>query len=349
MHPARRSQVVTYLLVFFFSTIAAFIPRSTGTLSIPEIRGRTKMSSISEKDKYLFDLNGYIVIREVLTPPEIETCNRAIDTKQDLARERREDELRNTKKDTPLAGDGLSGRKDLGGILEWGEDSQVFRNMLAHPRLIPYFHEFLGKGYRMDHLPFLLIQDQGSEGFALHGGTVDCVTGEYNPNLAYSCVNGKISNHLLAMSVVLSDHNEGDGGFCVVRGSHKSNFAAPQDMIDGIDSEFLYQPVTKAGDVILFSEGTVHGAKAWNAEHQRRVALYRFSPATVAYGRSYYPSWPESILDGLSATQRNVLQPPFANRLDRHLLSENGDDIEISSRSAAKKSFDREVFGTQYF
>ena len=89
MHPARRSQVVTYLLLFFFSTIAAFIPRSTGTLSIPEIRGRTKMSSISEKDKYLFDLNGYIVIREVLTSPEIETCNRAIDTKQDLARERR--------------------------------------------------------------------------------------------------------------------------------------------------------------------------------------------------------------------------------------------------------------------
>jgi hypothetical protein len=38
---------------------------------------------------------------------------------------------------------------------------------------------------------------------------VDVQSGEYNSYLAYSCVNRKISNQLLAMSVVLSDHNEG--------------------------------------------------------------------------------------------------------------------------------------------
>lgn len=79
--------------------------------------------------------------------------------------------------------------------------------------------------------------------------------------------------------MVLSDHNEGDGGFVIVRGSHKANFPAPREMIDGAGpgSEFIYQPVTRAGDVILFSEGTVHGARPWAAEHQRRVALYRYA------------------------------------------------------------------------
>ena len=202
----------------------------------------------------------------------------------------------------------------------------------------------------MDHLPFIIAQSRGSEGFMLHGGTVDVSSGQYNPEIAYNCVNGRIFNHLLAVSVVLSNHNEGDGGFVIVRGSHKSNFAAPPEMVDGIGpgNEFIYQPVSQAGDVILFSEGTVHGAKPWTAEHERRVALYRFAPATSSYGRSCHPSWPSAMLEHLTERQRAVLEPAYATRLDRPLLTADG-SIEVSSRSEAKKSFDREVFGTQYF
>ena len=46
--------------------------------------------------------------------------------------------------------------------------------------------------------------------------------------------------------------------------------------------EHVYQPVTKAGDVVFFSEATVHGAAPWTAEHQRRIALYRFAPSEIA-------------------------------------------------------------------
>ena len=54
---------------------------------------------------------------------------------------------------------------------------------------------------------------------------------------------------------MLVDHNPGDGGFCVVPGSHKSNFKMPEGMVDGIThSEYIQQPATKAGDVVLFSE-----------------------------------------------------------------------------------------------
>jgi hypothetical protein len=116
--------------------------------------------------------------------------------------------------------------------------------------LVPYFHEFLGRGYRMDHLPFLILQEKGSEGFSLHGGTVDCGSGQYQPHLAYSCVQNRINNQLLATAVVLSDHNEGSGGFVIVRGSHKSNFAMPQDMIEGRDhTEFVYQVCQKMNHI----------------------------------------------------------------------------------------------------
>lgn len=45
-------------------------------------------------------------------------------------------ELRNTTAGTPLAGDGVSPRRDLGGMLGWPqEDAAPFRELLAHPVL----------------------------------------------------------------------------------------------------------------------------------------------------------------------------------------------------------------------
>ena len=68
-------------------------------------------------------------------------------------------------------------------------------------------------------------------------------------------------NNLLACSVALVDHPKGSGGFVIARGSHKANFPIPKSLINGEHDpgDCLYEPNTNAGDVILFSEGTVHG------------------------------------------------------------------------------------------
>jgi hypothetical protein len=320
-------------------------------------------------------LNGYIVIPNVLTAEEVQHANDAIDRHMHMVVERKDVVLRNAVHGSYMFGLG-PGRKDLGRVLEWGvEDSKVFASILNHPRLVPVFHGILGKGYRMDHLPFCILQDYGSEGFQLHGGTIDCMTGEYNPHLAYTCHHDTIRTALLGCSVVLTDHNAGDGGFCVVPGSHKSNFQMPPGMVDGSEEyrQFIQQPVTKAGDVVLFSEGTVHGALPWTPQNrQRRICLYRFAPATNAYGRSYFGShgsldnnnnddvislnsdemimgWPKAMYEGLTAGQRAVLEPPYANRLDRPNLQERDGHVVLTTRSERKKQHDREVFGTKYF
>jgi hypothetical protein len=151
---------------------------------------------------------------------------------------------------------------------------------------------------------------------------------------------------------MLTDHNAGDGGFCVVPGSHKSNFKMPKGMVDGeAYQEFIRQPVTKAGDVVLFSEGTVHGAMPWTADRQRRVCLFRFSPATNVYGRSYFGhggGWPTKIYEGLTEAQRAVLEPPYANRLDRPNINEDG-SVTVTTRNLRKKQHDQKLFGTKYF
>ena len=163
-----------------------------------------------------------------------------------------------------------------------------------------------------------------------------------------------IRSALLGVNVMLTDHNPGDGGFCVVPGSHKSNFKMPPGMVDGERyQEYITQPATKAGDVVLFSEGTVHGAMAWTPDNrQRRACLYRFAPATNVYGRSYFGheggGWPTAIYEDLNEAQRAVLEPPYANRLDRPNIESDG-SVTITTRNERKKQHDMDVFGTKYF
>lgn len=321
---------------------------------------RTVMSAVNgdhsdtmtEDERYLFDLNGYIIVRGVLSPEEVAEVNSVIDNHKHEMIERSDSALRNTVNGTQFSGTG-PGRKDLGGVLEWGPESKIFKSILAHPKLVPFFHGLLGKGYRLDHLPFVLASDKGAEGFQLHGGTISCTSGEYTPALAYACMHDTIRCSLLGCNVMLSDHNAGDGGFCIVPGSHKSNFKMPDGMVDGEKySEFIIQPETKAGDVVLFSEGTVHGAKAWTSDRERRTCLYRFSPATNVYGRSYFGheggGWPTKMYEDMTDAQRAVLEPPYANRLDRPNINPDG-SIVITTRDERKKRHDQEVFGTKYF
>jgi hypothetical protein len=100
-------------------------------------------TEMSEDEKYLFDLNGFIIVRGVLTPDEVEEANRAVDKHAHEMVERSDAALRNAVKDTKFYGEG-PGRMDLGRVLEWGEESKVFKSILAHPRLVPVFHGILG-------------------------------------------------------------------------------------------------------------------------------------------------------------------------------------------------------------
>ncbi|EKX44930.1 hypothetical protein GUITHDRAFT_71713 [Guillardia theta CCMP2712] len=315
------------------------------------------MSSIqtgmTAQEKYLFDLQGFLVVRGVLSKDEVREANEAIDAHADQFQSRTDDHLRNAKMGSPLAGDGATPRLDMGGMLGWPAPySNVYRKLLAHPRLVPYLNQLCGEGYRLDHMPLVIASEKGAEGFSLHGGTINA-DGNYVPYLAYHFSHGKMYNNLLACSVQLVDHPAGSGGFIVIPGSHKANFPTPMAVINGEDGmgSIVFQPETKAGDIIFFSEGTVHGAAPWNMPYQRRIALYRFAPPTVAYGRAYFPRWPESYYEGytlLSEDQLAVLEPAYNTRLDRPLVAALV-AVEHEWRSQEKKNFDKRVFGTEYF
>ena len=217
--------------------------------------------------------------------------------------------------------------------------------------MVPYFHAFLGPGYRLDHMPLLLSQRPGAEGFHLHGGPMDS---KGNPDffLQYRVQQGTVRTTLLAAAIQLTDVGPGDGGFCVLKGSHKANFKVPASIEHGLHGAaggLLHQPVTQAGDVVLWSEATTHGSLARaKGTGERRTALYRFAPAGSAYARSYAPAWPAAMLEGLSEGERAVMEPPYNVRLDRPFITGDG-TVERNSRADKKKAFDKTVFKSTYF
>jgi len=304
---------------------------------------------MSPTDRYLFDVNGYLIVRGVFTAEEIDSANTAIDHHIEAMHERSGKlNLSNAYGVKSSSLKGKRGRFDMGGLLQWDlPHSALFRKMLTHEKLVPYYHTFVGKGYRMDHMPFLIRMEKGSEGHAFHGGAVT-PQGEPAWPLAYHHNQGEIRCNLMAVSVALTDTKAGDGGFCVLPGSHKANFPCPPRVLGFEDAkDHVVQPTLHKGDVLLFTEAVTHGTLPWTSENERRAVIYRFSPAGSAYGRGYLEGFDE--INGLTEAEKAVLQPPFHPRMDRVLLDEQGQAAPVTPREEHKKVFDQKVFGKNYF
>ncbi len=179
---------------------------------------------MTDDQKYLFDLNGYLVIENALSPDEVRRCNEAIEHHSEQIWEMA-DSL--TGGSQPLAG--TSRRKELGGMLAWERPHcEIFRQLLVHPRVAPILNGVLGQRYRLDHGPGLVAMDPGCEGHRLHNGGADRghdLTG------VYLVRNDCIFTGLTVLEYMLADEGPGDGGLAVVPGSHKANYRCPRGML----------------------------------------------------------------------------------------------------------------------
>jgi hypothetical protein len=266
---------------------------------------------LTDDQKYLFDLNGYIVIEGLLTPDEVSAANAAIDARAESIKTRSDG---HTLSGGSPALEGSHSRGGLRGMLEWPEPECLpFRNALAHPRLVTYLDAILGKGFRVDHQMFLLSMDKGAEGFIFHGSSGP----GFDPNQYYIFKNGRFHCGLTVVGVQLTDVNSGDGGLIVIPGSHKSNFPCPQDMRKYLaHQEHIRQVVCKAGDAIIFTEATTHGTLPWTSDEPRRTLLTRYTAGNMAYMPAPdIPEWADE-------RTRKVMEPPYHTRLNRPVLED---------------------------
>lgn len=284
--------------------------------------------TVSEEEKYFFDLRGYLIVRSALSAAEVQACNDAIDHYADEIKPRAIDDGGLARGSSALAG--TEGRRELSGMLGWPEPHrEPFRQLLVHPVVVSRLNELSGKGFRLDHGPLLISAHQGAEGHRLHGG------GEpFSQSVWYHQQNGKIFCRGITVAWQLTDVNEGDGGFACVPGSHKTAEPTPEEVRSVEDDMGLvYQPTMRAGDVLFFAETMTHGTLPWHGERERRSVLYKYASraAARAVGKYFTPQerygdW----VDELTPEQRAVLYGPGVHHGGRlPLLESDGETARV--------------------
>ncbi|MBB6053613.1 phytanoyl-CoA dioxygenase family protein [Armatimonas rosea] len=242
---------------------------------------------MNEQEKYFFDLWGFIVVKQALTPEHVAALNALVDTK--LVEE--------------SATEKTSHR--FGRVLEWGTET---RETIANPRIVPYLHDLIGPRPRLDHdyLDVILKPGLGPIGATLHGGGTPFDAGQF-----YRFSEGRMHNGLTVVAYALKDCRPGDGGFACIPGSHKSNYRTPQEwvnMADGL-AEVVRPVPCEAGDAVIFTEALTHGTLPWNSDNQRRTLFLKYTAPQLAWG---VPSYDPHAHPDLPDDARRMLEGPNA-------------------------------------
>ena len=239
---------------------------------------------MTDQERYLFDLQGYLVIPNALSADQLAALNTLLD--QRITRE--------------MAPDASTHR--FGDLLSWG---QPYVDLLDNRHVETHLTEILGEQFRMDHVYLDVIRSGLSPiGATLHGGGTP-----YNPVTFYDFRNGRMHSGLFVVAYNLADVAPEDGGFACVPGSHKSNYSFPAEWRDLTDRQPFVERITgPAGTAVLFTEALTHGPLPWSGKDERRTLFYKYHH----HGGSWSASYP--VPDGLVVTerQRRILEAPNA-------------------------------------
>ena len=130
---------------------------------------------MDDSEKYMFDINGFLHLKSVLSPEDVACCNAAIDHHKGSAAvygaasekgpgnvlsggacAHKYPGLLSCVPKGAAAGSealrGTTGRSDLGNFIGWERPwRDPFRDLMVHPRIVGVLNEILGKGFRLDH------------------------------------------------------------------------------------------------------------------------------------------------------------------------------------------------------
>ena len=263
-------------------------------------------------EEYLFDLNGYLVLRGVLSPGQVADANARLDSLPDLPRGgwhgwvQREDHPEHR---------GVSWQQvvELGG---------AFEALIDAPATLDLVTRFVGGQGSFDtwHGPpsidenFVTLRGPG-EAIPVHSGGH-----EQAHRTRYHYGDGKFACGQVNVLVALTDIGPGDGATMVIPGSHKSLVAHPAfaerdqphewsnaggGSVDGIAG--AVEVHLGAGDAILFVDALCHGSAKRTNAGERIIAVYRYGSSWNRTRFGHQPS-PE-LLARLSDRQRRMLLP----------------------------------------
>ena len=265
----------------------------------------------SALDDYLFDLNGYLMLRGVLTPQHVGEMNAILDNLMSLEPPLRPGEWYGCVHAHSYGG------KEGANFQQIYEGGEPFERLIDYPGWIEKIKHFVGGAGTFDdhHGPLFIDENFANvrgpgEAIGLHSGGH---SGTKRNQFRYR--NGRFQCGQVNILMALKDIGPGDGATMIIPGSHKSNFAHPNldkhkmqsgaASVDG--AEGAIEVHMNAGDAILFVDAIGHGSATRVNEGERRIVVYRYGPSWGNFRHPYQVS--DELLARLSPVQRQIVCP----------------------------------------
>lgn len=244
---------------------------------------------LTDKEKVLFDLKGYLLFPAVLSAAEIapikEQCMQFRSDRDSLPPEAR--------------------------CLPGGPASVL----IDHPAVMRVLHTVIEDNPERIRLEnaFFSYREKGDVKWDPHAGgrTV-------NPNYSYQFHEGRIYSGMTRVVWELSAVEKGKGGTAFVPGSHKANFRHLLPLYDDPDSGVWEHYGCLAGSLLVFSEAVRHSSSPWTQESPRHALFLCYNHVNV---RHHKPTFTPEMLSSLSPERRRFFSEVYHPQFDRMSLA----------------------------
>ncbi len=217
---------------------------------------------MTTEQRYLFDLHGYLHLRNALSAEEVASARAAA-----------ERYVATPPEELP-EGFGVDGKRFLHGFAF----DRALERLALHPSTWPIVTELTRRRPRL--ASGTLQVDDASEG-ASEAMRLHCARDDFGWDaIRYEVRDGRIFCDHTVVFPYLSDVHPGDGGLVVVPGSHKSMFERPPElfnhgMVETLDEvpEGVVNITPRAGDMVVMNELVTHGVLPWTPRDRGRMIL----------------------------------------------------------------------------
>lgn len=211
---------------------------------------------------------------------------------------------------------------------------RIFWDMLTQPMLLQLANDLAGEHFRFDHAFGLMSNEKTIA--QLHGGP------QSNQHACfYLNPSGRPSRVLtgrLNFGFCLEGQNSSTGGFCYVPGSHKS--VEPRSGLQvfeeiyksKFDHPSIVVPTLNPGDMVMFTEGMVHGDTGWRNPQSGSYRMQIYFMLTAGFACWRDPAENAHLMQyAKTELEKQLLEPPWVGR---YLETEHSMGITNTMRKA---------------
>lgn len=273
-------------------------------------------STLTEEEKWQFDLHGFLVLKNVIPSNEIKEMLAILIYWLSIDESDLPTPMRRTRQE-PC--------KTHIDHIQYGH--KLFQDLAMNPDIMRVVSGLTMNAPRLFHYNFTKMTKYDSpQSFHRDDSGFKFPPGFRNPHNDYQAASGHIYCNHLATWVALVDVPP-ETGLCLVPGSHKSLFQTPLNLPVKHNPPTSITLPMRAGDVVIFSTNLLHDASPWTEDYPRMNIFQRYQ-LSVYFNESGKGGYPLDEHRGKISNEQYELESLSKDikAAVRHILPNGGEE-----------------------